>query len=285
VSDPGVEIAILDWGGSGPLALLHHANGFCAGIWGPVAEALRHRFRVVALDARGHGDSTAPAGSSAYRWELFDRDLTDVARTLAAECPTGRIELGIGHSFGGTAMLAAAAKAPGLFEQTLLLDPVLHLRSDSPLAHLTPHRGQSLADRARKRRSIWPSRDAARERWIEKELFADWDPQVLSLFLDEGFRDLPDGQVELKCSPDVEAMVFEMGRDFDPWELAPMVSARTRILRAARGDFLLAAYDEIAILMQNASVGEVDTGHLIPMECPQLVVASVEEFVDSNPVV
>ena len=51
----GVEIAILDWGGDGPLALLHHANGFSAAVWGPVAEHLRGRFRVVAVDARGHG--------------------------------------------------------------------------------------------------------------------------------------------------------------------------------------------------------------------------------------
>ena len=24
---------MLDWGGEGPLALLSHANGFCAGVW------------------------------------------------------------------------------------------------------------------------------------------------------------------------------------------------------------------------------------------------------------
>ena len=28
----GLEIALLDFGGDGPLALLHHANGFCAGL-------------------------------------------------------------------------------------------------------------------------------------------------------------------------------------------------------------------------------------------------------------
>jgi len=36
----GVEIALLDWGGDGPLVLMHHANGFCAGTFGLVAEAL-----------------------------------------------------------------------------------------------------------------------------------------------------------------------------------------------------------------------------------------------------
>jgi pimeloyl-ACP methyl ester carboxylesterase len=284
VPNTEVEIALLDWGGTGPLALLHHANGFCAAVWEPVALALRDRFRVVALDARGHGDSTAPPEESTYRWELFGADVVAVARALATEHAEGRVALALGHSFGGVAMLTAAAQSPALFERMILLDPVIHLRPDSPLAYLTPHRGQSLADRARKRRSVWPSRDAVRARWMEKELFENWDPEVLALFLAEGLRDLPDGQVELKCRPDVEAMIFEASGGFDPWALAPSVTVPTRILRAARGEFLLAAYDELAILLANASVGEVEAGHLIPMECPDLVVEVVESFIDAYPI-
>jgi len=276
--DADIEIALLDWGGSGPLVLLHHANGFCGAVWAPIAEQLRDRFRVVAMDARGHGDSTSPPGPEAYAWENFGRDLAVVARTLAAESPRGSVALGIGHSFGGTATLTAAALEPGLFERMLLLDPVIHLRPDSPLAYATPHRGKSLADRARKRRAVWPSRDSARERWSGKELFANWDARVLDVFLAEAMRDLPDGQVELKCSPEVEATIFASGAGFDPWVFAPLVAAPARILRAARGDFPLAAFDELAMLMGNASVGEVDAGHLIPMERPDLVVDAVDAF-------
>jgi len=39
--ESGIEIALLDWGGDGPIALLHHANGYCAAIWAPVAERVR----------------------------------------------------------------------------------------------------------------------------------------------------------------------------------------------------------------------------------------------------
>ena len=56
----GIEIALRDWGGDGPLALLHHANGFCAELWAQVAERLRGRFHLIALDARGHGASSKP---------------------------------------------------------------------------------------------------------------------------------------------------------------------------------------------------------------------------------
>ena len=37
--------------------LRHHANGFCAATWGLVAERLTPRWQVLAVDARGHGDS------------------------------------------------------------------------------------------------------------------------------------------------------------------------------------------------------------------------------------
>ena len=57
----GVELSVLDFGGSGPVALCAHANGFCAYLWQPVAERLRGEIRVLAYDARGHGDSSAPA--------------------------------------------------------------------------------------------------------------------------------------------------------------------------------------------------------------------------------
>src|SRR5690606_14772791 len=71
LAERGVEIALLDWGGDGPLVLMHHANGFCAGTLGLVAEALVPAFRVIGMDARGHGDSTKPEEPEAYSWEAF----------------------------------------------------------------------------------------------------------------------------------------------------------------------------------------------------------------------
>ena len=90
----GVSLRLLDWGGSGPLALLAHANGFCAGVWDPVALHLRRRFRVIAFDARGHGDSSKPP-DSAYGWSTFAEDLIALARVLVAELGLRRVGLGV----------------------------------------------------------------------------------------------------------------------------------------------------------------------------------------------
>jgi pimeloyl-ACP methyl ester carboxylesterase len=275
----GVEIALLDWGGAGPLALLHHANGFCAAVWTLVAELLHPHFRVVAVDARGHGDSSRPEGRDAYRWDRFADDVVSVARVLAPESPSSRVALGIGHSFGGTAMIAAAAREPALFERLALVDPVVLPPPDAGVAAQARGRGGELAEKARRRRALFPSREEARASWSNRELFAAWDSRALDVYAREGLRERSDGQFELKCAPEVEATVFEASGAFDVFGLAPAVVAPTLFLWAARGNFPRALHEALAQRMQHARVEAVDAGHLAPMERPDLVAEAVLRFV------
>ena len=77
-----IEIAVTDFGGSGPLALLHHANGFSSGTWGLVARHLAEHYRVFAIDARGHGDSEGGEVPKDFDWNYFVDDLVAVAKHL-----------------------------------------------------------------------------------------------------------------------------------------------------------------------------------------------------------
>ena len=53
----GLRLHYLDWGGDGPpLVMLHGLTGH-AHTWDHTAAALGDRYRVLALDQRGHGDS------------------------------------------------------------------------------------------------------------------------------------------------------------------------------------------------------------------------------------
>jgi pimeloyl-ACP methyl ester carboxylesterase len=276
--DSEIEIALLDWGGEGPLALLHHATGFCAGVWGPVAERLSAHYRVIAMDARGHGDSSKPEGADCYRWEFFGRDVLGVAEVLAAERSDGRVALGIGHSIGGSSILMASAERPDLFERTVLVDPVILPSDWVQVASASDAPGNRLAEGARNRRQVWPSREAARKKWATKKLFADWAPQALDLYLAEGMADRPDGQVELKCSGEIEAAIFEATGSFDLWSSADRVRTPTLIEWASRGQFSRATYEQIAARMTDARVCDVDAGHLAPMQHPDRVVAPILEF-------
>ncbi|MCZ6462988.1 MAG: alpha/beta hydrolase [Proteobacteria bacterium] len=275
----GLEIALMDWGGDGPLALLHHANGFCAGTWGLVADGLRAHFHVVAMDARGHGDSSRPEGFESYQWGLLADDLLAVAEHLRARMGGERIALGLGHSFGGTLTLIAAGRRPDLNQRILLVDPVI--LPPAAVAAADPKRtgrNSELAERARKRRHVWANRDEARAFFAERELFQACLPAGLDLYVQEGLRDRPDGQVELKCPGEVEASIFGNNRSLDVFAEAAQVRVPTRLLRARRGNFPGPLYEALAEEIEDASIEDVDAGHLVPMERPDLVVAAALSF-------
>ena len=271
----GMEIAALDWEGDGPVALLHHANGFCKGVWALVADALRARWRVVAIDARGHGDSSKPEGRAAYAWHHFAEDLVGVSEQLAAE-RGAPIALGIGNSFGGTSLIGAAARHSGLFERLLLVDPVIPPPPNPTWTAAHPPHLRRLVEGALRRRHHWPSRAVARAWCRQRALFADWRPEAIELYLLDAMFERPDGSLELKCPGAVEAAVFGGSADLDIFALARRVTVPTLFLWAAHGDFPRPLYELVAASMRSARVETVACGHLVPMACPDLVVAAVD---------
>jgi pimeloyl-ACP methyl ester carboxylesterase len=88
-----------------PLVLLH-GGGANAHWWDHLAPALAARFRVVALDFRGHGDSDHPA---LVEPGGFARDLAALLTHLGAREP-----LLMGHSMGGHIALEHAARSGGV---------------------------------------------------------------------------------------------------------------------------------------------------------------------------
>lgn len=99
----GVRLGCVDFGGSGaPVMLLHGLAGH-AGEWAESASWLTERHRVVALDARGHGNS-----------ERIPEDVSRIAHVADTVFVIKELGLGpvilVGQSLGGhTAFLTAAA--------------------------------------------------------------------------------------------------------------------------------------------------------------------------------
>lgn len=288
-----MEIALIDWGGSGPLALLHHANGLCAGTWGLFAEHLRREYRVIAFDARGHGESSAPPAGDAYDWIEFVLDLVALVEQLADERSGEPVALGVGNSFGGLVTAYAAALRPELFAKVVMLDPVIHAPAALLEEVLAEHpeadsrafssRGVPMAAAARRRRQVWPSREAVLQAWAGKEMFERWAPEALELYVQEGLRERSDGQVELCCQAEIEASVFEANRSLDLFEVADRIRAPTLLLRAADGRFPLVVYRALASRIPVAKVVELDVDHLMPMHDPPELSEIVLEFAEAVP--
>jgi pimeloyl-ACP methyl ester carboxylesterase len=104
VESLGVRIHVAEWGdpAAPPLLLCHgfwdHARGFAT-----LAPLLAARYRVAALDARGHGDSQ---WASAYSWNAHIHDVVAVIRSF--DVP---VQL-VGHSMGGGHAVDAARAVP-----------------------------------------------------------------------------------------------------------------------------------------------------------------------------
>jgi pimeloyl-ACP methyl ester carboxylesterase len=276
----GVEIALLDFGGDGPVALAHHANGFCKGMWAEVAHALRGELRIVAMDARGHGDSSRPEGPAAFAWREFAQDGAAVAERLVTEIGAP-LALGIGHSFGGTSLLGAAAIQPDRFARLLLIDPVTPPPPEAQLPERAEH-VKGLADAALRRRHDWPSRAEARAWFAERSFFSGWTDVALDLYVQDGLRPGPAGSVALKCPGAVEAAVFEQGEALDLMAWTRDLPSPVLWLWARQGNFPLPYYEMLAASMQKGWVEAVDAGHLVPMQRPDLVATAARQLLSAR---
>lgn len=278
------SIGGLHFGGTGPLAVLSHANGLCAATWGPVAMRLTAHHRVVALDARGHGDSDPPSALDGAIWDVFVSDLVEVTTQLLEEHGESQVDYGIGSSMGGIVTAVAESRRPGLFRRIAMLDPPIHPTPrlvEALRLGLDPApvgRKSSLVEQTRRRRAVWPSREAARAAWRDKPMFAAMTDQAFELYLQEGLAEQNDGQVVLKCDPAVEAHVFETTNGLDVLDYGPKVSAPVLLAHAERGHFPLSLYQSLSGVFPNCTLIQVPAGHLLPLEAPEPTAEALELF-------
>lgn len=111
----GVRLACF-LGGSpaAPPMVLLHALGEDSSTWDEVRPAFEERFRVVAVDCRGHGASGRPGD---YSFELMRDDLLGVLDQLGFE----RVTL-VGHSMGAGVCLRVAEEHPERVERLVMED-------------------------------------------------------------------------------------------------------------------------------------------------------------------
>lgn len=99
---------------SAPPLVALHALGKSAESWDQAAAVLGEKYRVLALDQRGHGGS---ARTSTYTFELMCDDLLHFANKMKLE----RFTL-IGHSMGGTVSYLFSETFPSRVERLIVED-------------------------------------------------------------------------------------------------------------------------------------------------------------------
>jgi pimeloyl-ACP methyl ester carboxylesterase len=263
-----LRLRYLDFGGEGPPLLFLHATGFHSWLWEPYARRFAARFRVLAYDHRGHGGSDKPA--TGYRWEQFGADLVGFLDALRLDGV--RV---VGHSKGATTIAAAAAEGTGRLARAVLIEPVLMPgRPAKEPVHESP-----LAAGARKRRNVWPSRDAMFDSLRARMPFETWREEFVRLYVDHGVADRPDGQVELLCPGEIEAQVYAEAPLTDGFGLLDHLAVPTLVVRGQHSPGL--GEREVAEAMRRLPAATLRTipraGHFAPMERPDEVAAAIAE--------
>lgn len=270
----GVRIRVHDHGGDGPALVLVHATGFHGRVWDPAVPLLRERFRVVALDQRGHGDSDKPR--TGYAWEGFGRDVLAVVDHLGLDEPRG-----MGHSAGAAALILAEAERPGTFDRLVLCDPVLAPPEWRELARAGPN---PLAEGARRRRRVWNGPEQMAERLREGTPLSGWREDFLHAYALHGTVPLEDGTVRLKCPPEVEAQVYEMGMRHEGWERLADLTCPVLFLAGESSDLWEPERrEQVEPRLRDGRLEVVaGAGHFFPMERPDETFERALPFLDEG---
>jgi len=119
------SLTVWDWPGRPPDTLLLHGIGNYGRYWDFFADAIAGRLRLVAPDARGHGDSDKPA--SGYAPMDFVADAASLIDSLTTERP-----LVVGHSMGGFHATALTLAHPDRVRALVLAAPAFRPGFDPP---------------------------------------------------------------------------------------------------------------------------------------------------------
>ncbi len=263
----GLRFHYRDWEGEGaPTLILLHGFARMARDWDPFAREMQKRYRVLALDQRGHGETEWAEDYSRVR---MLEDLDAFVRALELQ----RIIL-LGHSMGGRIAYSYAASHPDVVEKLVIVDMgpeimssgVLRVQTivqakdvfDSPeeafhWAHAQNPRPPEAEQRARTLANLKPREDG---KWTWR-----YDPA-----LREPNRPMP--------RPDPEAQ----------WEMLRKIKCPMLIVRGAESDILSReAAERMAREIPNARLVQVpNSGHGVHTDNPSGFVEAVREFLISG---
>ncbi|KAJ1972084.1 hypothetical protein H4R35_004872 [Dimargaris xerosporica] len=237
-----------------------------------------HIERIVTFDIWNHGDSAVANQDRLTAEESVFRGSEDCSVLLAQLQITTPL-IGVGHSMGGTVLMMLETLRPGTFTTILSIDPAIYF-SQRTLGRL--------ALQARKRRSAWPSWQAANQYFNSNPFYGHWHPEVRDLHVRYGLTTASDGvSVQLKCSPAQEALLYASAGPGTQWTIKHLHEVRCPVrFVLAENSFLCPqphfVRDVVKVCRLVDAVQVKSVGHFIPMEAPLVVTQQVARFVHQS---
>jgi pimeloyl-ACP methyl ester carboxylesterase len=259
----GLRLHLLEWGPvAAPVVVILH--GFTGHAWQAErsARVLDGRYRVVALDQRGHGDSDR---GDVYGSVPMVSDLIGTLDTLGIE----RVAL-VGHSLGGIVGMCAAALHPERFTHLVLGDI-----GPEPAPEGVARIRASVAER-----DVFTSLDDAFA--TQAALNPTADRVALRHRVEHNLVPLPDGTLTWKYDRalrDGTARYENFAAD-EQWAFLAAIAVPILILRGELSDILSVDIAERMLASNpNASLVTLPgAGHSIATDAPDLVTAALDSF-------
>lgn len=264
-------IEYLQYESSGPALIMLHATGFNPWLWHPLARELSKSFNVIAPYFCDHRHADPHKGGLA--WSLLAEDLCALCGTLNITGP-----FLVGHSMGGAVITIASAWKkinPGAM---VLIEPIF-LPEQAYTITMTVDM-HPLASKSIKRTSFWNDRDEAAEYLRSRQLFKNWDSEMLDLYIEYGMVPGKSGGLTLACHPEREAALFMGSNAMDPWPLMPTVDCPVLVLEGETSDSkTYVDFKKAASMFPKGEHYSVKgAGHLVPMEKPDEVTMLIKNF-------
>lgn len=250
-----------DGGPSGPFVLLHGLNSMCR-IWDTFARAFQDRYRLIALDQRGHGDTSWPEEPD-YSTDAYVADLEALVDAWGLE----RCAL-VGLSMGGMNAIAYAARHPERVTHLVPVDiPPSINREKRPSYEMDKH----IAETGHP--TFEDQESAVRVRALTHPHTPE---EAVRHHIDHLLKRLPDGCWTFKHDPRVG---FHWSPS-DLWDELPKVQAPVLIVRGGKSEVLSDKTAERmrAAFAQAELVTVEESGHTVPEDRPEQFIQAMETF-------
>lgn len=266
VDGPAGPLAVWEWPGGEPATLLLHGVGNYGRYWDAFAREIGGRLRLIAPDARGHGDSARP--DDGYAASDFVADAVCVLNSLGVDRA-----LVVGHSMGGYHATMLAATHPERVQGLVIVDagPEALPEGTERARRLSLGRPASFADLAEaeaylRRTSPGYADDvyADRLRWLFREA---------------------EGRLEWRSSAHSLQRIFAGSPDrAGSWERAATITAPTLLVRGTRSSVLAAeTAGRLVATIPDARLLELEAGHNVPLDRPLELAGAVIGFAAALP--
>jgi pimeloyl-ACP methyl ester carboxylesterase len=270
-----LRVRYLDWEGQGPPIVALHGLASSAHWYERVAGHLSDKYRIIAPDQRGHGQTTQ--ASSGYDWQTLASDVVGLMEHLGiAQAAV------LGHSWGGHVATNVAARFPHRVSRLVMID------GGFQNGHLLPRASWDVF------RTRFGPRDVSgtRQEFLERLRFQlgdcwadDLERIVLTMvYEDEG------GQVRDILRPDNHAQVLQAMWDEPPSEVLPRIQCPTLLVlarpRADRANTEFARVREIMVEAASQATANCrvhwipDTIHDIGYHKPQELAQTIRQFLE-----